>query len=171
MSVFISWAGKDTASYRIAVLLKEFIPQVIQKTDCFISDDIQAGTVWLNRLLAELQNRNIGLVCVTRDNQNSRWLNFEAGAIWKNVGDVSRVCPVLIDLSPKDVSQPLSSFQTKTLKREDVLSICEMVNKDKGDRSLTKEALNRAFGVWWPEFEKALSTGITGPIPQAGASE
>ena len=116
MSVFISWSGKDTASYWVAVLLKEFIPKVIQRTDCFISTETQAGTPWLETIFKELKSRKIGLVCVTRDNLKSPWLNFEAGAIANNVGQ-TRMCPVLIDLSPADVPPPLSSFPDEIAKQ------------------------------------------------------
>jgi TIR domain. len=143
MSVFISWSGKDTASYRVAVLLKEFIPKVIQKTDCFISTDTQAGTPWVETIFKELQSRNIGLVCVTRDNLKSPWLNFEAGALAKNVG-VTRMCPILVDLTTSDVPPPLSSFQMKSLKKEDIFSICEMVNSGRGDQALSKRVFEKS---------------------------
>jgi hypothetical protein len=159
MSVFISWSGKDTASYRVAVLLKEFIPKVIQRTDCFLSTDTQAGTPWADNIFKELQSRNIGLVCVTRENLTSPWLNFEAGAIAKNVG-VARMCPVLVNLPASDVPPPLSSFQMKSLKKEDVLSICKMVNSEKGDQELTREALEDAFEARWEEFEKGLAEAL-----------
>jgi TIR domain len=159
MSVFISWSGKDTASYRIAVLLKEFIPKLIQKTDCFISSDMQAGTVWDDIIFKELEKRNIGLVCITRENLNSPWLNFEAGAIAKNVG-VARMCPVLVDLPDSEVPPPLSSFQMKSLKKADVLAICEVINSNRGEQALSKEELNDAFEARWQEFENALPEAL-----------
>jgi hypothetical protein len=159
MSVFISWSGKDPASYRVAVLLKEFIPKVIQRTDCFVSTDTQAGAPWADIIFKELQSRNIGLVCVTRENLTSPWLNFEAGAIAKNVG-VARMCPVLVNLPASDVPPPLSSFQMKSLKKEDVLSICKMVNSERGDQELTREALEDAFEARWEEFEKDLTEAL-----------
>jgi TIR domain len=166
MSVFISWSGRETASYSVAILLKEFIPKVIQRTDCFISTETQAGTPWVETIFKELQSRNIGLVCVTRDNLKSPWLNFEAGAIAKNVG-VARMCPVLIDLSPADVPPPLSSFQMKSLKREDVLAIFEMINNSRGDQALSKEELKDAFGARWDEFDSKLSEVLKSSKPSS----
>jgi TIR domain-containing protein len=145
------------SSHRVALLLKDFIPKVIQRTNCFVSSaDIQAGEMWQKILFEELENRNIGLVCVTRANLESRWLNFEAGAIAKKVVETAKLCPVLIDLPKSDLPLPLSSFQMKLLEKNDVLAICEMINAN-GDQPLSEKGLHHAFRVQWQEFEKAFS--------------
>lgn len=58
----------------------------------------------------------IGLICLTEENKNKPWILFEAGALNKGLSS-NRVCPILADLEPKDVDEPLSKFQlTKMLK-------------------------------------------------------
>src|SRR5260221_10978188 len=66
------------------------------------------------------------------------------------------MCPVLIDLSTADVPLLLSSFQMKSIEREDVLAICEMINSAKGEQALTEGELDDAFNVRWSDFEKRL---------------
>ena len=73
--------------------------------------DIEPGARWSNAIAEELDAISIGIVCVTRENQSSPWLNFEAGALAKRLIDQARVVPLLIDLTPSDVLQPLGQFQ------------------------------------------------------------
>ena len=44
----------------------------------------------------------------------------------------------------------------KSLNREDVLAICEMINGNGDDKPLPKETLEDAFNARWPDFEKSL---------------
>ena len=49
---------------------------------------------------------------MTRENLNTPWLLFEAGALAKSMQD-GRVVPLLLDLDFKEISGPLSQFQAK----------------------------------------------------------
>jgi hypothetical protein len=157
VSVFISWSGENSASRRVAEILKKYIQRIIQGTSCYVSTETEAGQVWVDTLFTELQGRNIGLLCVTRDNYQKPWINFEAGALAKNYGK-SRVCPILIDLKTSDVP-PLSAFQMKTLEKSDVFSILEMLNQNRGNPLILAD-LEEAFDVRWPEFERELKEAI-----------
>lgn len=65
----------------------------------FVSDaDIEAGARGLDDIKDELDGTRFAIVVVTRDNQNAPWLNFEAGAISKQLsGSINRVAPCLVD--------------------------------------------------------------------------
>lgn len=56
-----------------------------------------------------------GLIIVTGENQNSSWINFEAGAISKSVEAETRVIPLLVDLRIAQLAGPLSQFQAREL--------------------------------------------------------
>ena len=71
---------------------------------------IPAGTRWANEVAGELEASDFGIICVSRSNLDSPWLNFEAGALGKKL-DHARVCPYLIDLEPTDIDGPLTQFQ------------------------------------------------------------
>src|SRR5687768_7768976 len=110
MRVFISWSGKNSLSHEVALLLRDWIPKVIQRAECFVSShDIEAGSLWLNDIMENLATSKVAIVCLTRSNVDKRWLHFEAGAIGAKL-DVGYVCPLLINLKESDVSFPLSSF-------------------------------------------------------------
>jgi hypothetical protein len=60
-------------------------------------NNIDGGARWNDKIAKALEETDFGIVCVTRENQSSAWLNFEAGAVAKKVGQ-ARVIPLLIDL-------------------------------------------------------------------------
>ena len=80
MKVFISWSGDQ--SKKIAQLFRDWLPTVIQAIEPFVSsEDIEKGARWNTDIAQELKESSFGLICVTKDNLNSQWLNFEAGAL------------------------------------------------------------------------------------------
>ena len=118
MKVFISWSG-DT-SFEVAKILKEWIPCVIQDVQpYFSSEDIDKGARWSTDIAKELESASFGILCVTKDNLESQWLNFEAGALSKAI-DKSKVCPLLFRLKPSDISDsPILQFQMANVEKND----------------------------------------------------
>lgn len=163
MSVFISWSGRGSHSHRVAILLKEWLPKVLQKLPCFLSShDIEAGAAWIKVLFEQLEQSNVGVICLTRSTLAKPWILFEAGALAKKI-EASRLCPLLIDLNPSDVEFPLAAFQLKTIAREDVRSLLAMINKSREGITLTDEELAEVFDLRWPQFEKSLSAILKEP--------
>ena len=86
MGVFISWSGKNTKSYRVAVTLRDWLQQVVQGCSPWVStQDIDAGERWGTELFTQLDKHSVGIICVTKENQAEPWLNFEAGALSKQL--------------------------------------------------------------------------------------
>ncbi len=119
------------------------------------SEDIDKGQRWAAEVGEKLGDLGQGVLCVTRENANQPWLNFEAGALAKSLGD-SCVRPVLFDIRPSDLTGPLSLFQATVLRdRGDMLKFIESVNKACA-APLNAERLRRAFERSWPDFEKRI---------------
>jgi TIR domain-containing protein len=154
--VFIGWSEKNTRSHKVAVLLKSWLPKVIQKLHCFVSShDIEAGATWIKELFARLDECDVGILCVTQRSISRPWMFFEAGALAKKLEE-SRVCPLLIDVQPSDVQFPLAAFQLKTTSKEDIRSLIDMINRTRGDEALTTDELSEVFEFRWPLFESEL---------------
>src|SRR5258708_7792508 len=101
MKVFISWSGG--LSKRIAELLKNWLPEVLQNVEPWVSsEDIEKGTVWFGELSKRLDEISVGIICVTQENMNAPWILFEAGALSKG-REQARVCPLVIDLEPPNL--------------------------------------------------------------------
>jgi hypothetical protein len=96
----------------VALALKEWLPDVLQNVSVWISEhDIDAGSRWSHKLAQALEESRIGIICLTPENQGSRWLQFEAGALSKSLEGESRLIPYLIDMSVSDVEPPLAQFK------------------------------------------------------------
>lgn len=64
MKVFISWSGD--LSKRIAIALKEWIPNVLQSAEPYVSsEDIDKGSRWSTDIAKELADSTYGILCVT----------------------------------------------------------------------------------------------------------
>jgi hypothetical protein len=101
--IFISWSGKTSNS--VALVLKDWLEDVIQDLDCFVSTHLEKGQPWAVTLAKELAGSKYGISCVTRSNKSEQWLNYEAGAISNQVE--ARVSPFLINMKTSDIEVPL----------------------------------------------------------------
>jgi hypothetical protein len=164
VNLFISWSG--TRSQLVAEALREHLPFVINELDIFVSMDIEAGARWQEAVATKLEVTNFGFVIVSKENQDSRWLNFEAGALAKTI-DASRVVPFPVNLSFSEIRQPLGQFQAKELTHDGVLAAVEMIN-DRCEKQLTKEHLGTAFDRFWPDIERVVQQARDLELP-AGA--
>jgi TIR domain len=172
MQVFICWSGK--ASHKIAEALKTFLEDTIQDVKPFLSSEsIQKGGRWLAEISGRLSECNFGILCLTKDNLDSRWLLFEAGALSKNSTD-GRVSALLTGIQASDVESPLSQFQHTGADSTDVFKLLQTINTllPEANRR-TESQLKRSFEKSWPDFEKELDAAakMKGPSPAAPARD
>ena len=156
MRVFLSWSGE--VSHKVACVLKEWLPSVIQSIRPYVSSqDIDKGARWSTDIAKELHESTFGILCVTRENLEAPWINFEAGALSKTI-DKASVAPFLFDIKRSEVQGPLLQFQSTINERDDVYKLIVSLNNAMPDGEKLEEApLRKSFEVWWPELEKALS--------------
>ncbi len=162
MKLFISWSGDRSKS--LALALKEWLPLVLHYVDPWLSEaDIEAGQRWADAVAKELEASNFGVLCVTKENLNSPWVLFEAGALAKSL-DGSRVTPLLLDIDFREVSGPLAQFQAKKLEKKGVLELVHSLNQSAA-QPIPDERYKQLFEALWPELEKKVSA-----IPKAAPS-
>src|SRR5579862_4475354 len=105
MRVFISWSGET--SRRVAEAVHAWLPNALQFVEpYFTPSDIDKGAAWQAEISKELKQSRVCIIVLTRDNLDSPWIMFEAGAISTTI-EKSRVCPLLLDINPTDVEGPL----------------------------------------------------------------
>jgi hypothetical protein len=154
MRIFISWSGN--ASRAVAVSLREWLPSVLQVVEAYVSsEDIEKGARWSAEIAQQLNDTSFGVICVTKDNVGSPWLNFEAGALSKSV-DTSRVSPFLLDMRPADLVGPLSQFQATLPQLEDVTRLLRSINSST-ERPVNEARLTKSVEMWWPALEEQLN--------------
>lgn len=93
---------------------------------------------------------------MTPENQTSTWINFEAGALSKQV-EGGYVVPFLIGMKTTDLISPLSQFQAVIgNSKDDVQKLLFEINEISGGLAIPRERLERAFQRSWPEFENSI---------------
>jgi hypothetical protein len=154
MDVFISWSGVRSGA--AAKALSEWLPMVINALKPWLSsDDIKQGTRWAVDLASKLSDVKAGIICLTPSNLHKDWILFEAGALSKTLKD-TYVCPLLIDLTPNDVTGPLAQFQATEANKKSFLRLMKTLNEAVPDGALKDKHLEEAFETWWPKLENKL---------------
>jgi TIR domain-containing protein len=166
--VFISWSGE--ASKRIATALVAFLKRVIQTAEpVFSARSIRAGRRWAVDLPQQLQSCDLGIICLTKDNLEAHWLLFEAGALGKSL-EMARVIPYLVDVSVRELPEPLRQFQAKRATQQDTLDLVESVNAavaEKCGQSWRQEdyILQDTVAGHWSDFESKVDKARERIVP------
>jgi hypothetical protein len=165
MGVFLCWSGENSRSHQIAKILDKRIPEILQTADTFLSSaDIPPGTHWMDELMRAINNNSFGILCITPENKEYPWLHFEAGALWRGGEKDRRVCPLLYDLRPAQISGPLSQLQGKELlNRDEFFEVVKAVNQYGALHKIEDESRLRGyFDRVWPDIQNDLSN-VTKP--------
>jgi len=162
MRIFASWSGK--ASRDIAILLKDWIPNVLQDVEVYVSSqDIAKGERWLNNVNSNLQDHNFGISIITAENYVAPWILFEAGALAKTLS--GRLVPLLCGVDTIAMpNHPLTQFQYVVAPgQEELLRLIQDINSA-SDRPLLDDRLRSTFEKWYPDFSEAYeSIELTSP--------
>lgn len=151
MKVFISWSGP--LSKRLGEAIRDWLPGVLQLvTPYFTPSDIEKGSRWSTDIAKELEDSQVGILCVTQDNLHSDWILFEAGALSKRL-QKSHVCPILFGITNTDLAGPLKQFQTTGFEKSDFHKLLGVINSQLGDQKLPQKTLELVFEKWWPDLE------------------
>ena len=151
MKVFISWSGG--LSKQVAELLGGWIEDVLQGVEKWIStEDIDKGSIWFKDISKELEDTSVGVLCITRENVDSPWVLFEAGALSKGLAQ-NRVCPLLVNLEAKELKPPLSHFNATRPIKEDMRKLVGTINAKNAKSGISPERVKRAFETHWKDFE------------------
>jgi hypothetical protein len=142
-------------SGEIAEQLRDWLPYVVQSIEPYTSsEDIAKGARWGVELARELQDSHYGIICVTPDNINSPWLNFEAGALSRAI-EQDYVSPFLYRIDRTAVTGPLVQFQSTLFEKPDVFRLIKGINSV-SPSPLGEARLERAFDRFWGELRQAI---------------
>ena len=157
--VFISWSGE--LSKDIGEAIRDWLPKVLQSVKpYFTPDDIEKGARWSDEIANELSSSQLGIICLTLENQNSPWILFEAGALSKNIEE-SKVYPILFNFDTTDLSGPLASFQATKFNKEDIKMLLESINNSCNETKIEQKNLDETFEMWWPKLEEKIKDILT----------
>ncbi|MCO8160943.1 toll/interleukin-1 receptor domain-containing protein [Pseudomonas sp. 21LCFQ010] len=167
MQIFISWSG--SRSKAVAEITCEWIKGVLQATEPWIStQNVDRGSLWFTEIVGKLADVTVGIVCLTQDNKDKPWILFESGAMAKGLSG-NRLCTLLVDLKPTDITDPLAQFNHSYPDRDGMFQLVKTLNSCLKDKSLPEKVLNQAFEVYWPSFESRFAQALTDNPPSEAA--
>jgi len=155
MQIYLAWSGKR--SEVIAAAFRDWLPLVFQQLRPFFSpNDIEKGARWAAELASKLEACEVGLVFITPENQDARWLLFEAGALSK-VKTSNVVC---IGFEKVEIKQPLSQFQNITFTREHVTQLIRDIYAWQNSDTPSLEVVIANVEIWWTKLEKGVNDAL-----------
>jgi hypothetical protein len=120
-----------------------------------MSKDIDKGARWNPEISEELSTSKIGIICLTPENLHSDWILFEAGALSKI--KENKVCTLLKDLTPADISHPLAQFQHTLITKDDVRTLLSTINTEL-EHPLSEKTLNGVFEKYWTDLDERIKS-------------
>lgn len=122
--IFLCWSG--ARSRRLADTLAEWLPAALgNKVETSMSTHIEKGAEWFEELLTALDNAACGIMCLTPEAMESRWIHFESGLLARAVterggtpsdgGPTRRLFPLLYGVESGSLVGPLGSYQSTVI--------------------------------------------------------
>lgn len=75
--VFIAWSGDKSKA--VAQVLYQWLPKIIQSLDPWMSEDMEKGKRWDGEISTQLEKSQLGIICLTSENQESPWIISRRG--------------------------------------------------------------------------------------------
>jgi predicted nucleotide-binding protein len=152
VKVFLSWSGQQSRD--AAVLLRDFIPQVLQEVEPWLADgDLQSGQSIGHSINSAIETSDVAIACVTRANMSSTWMNYELGVA---ASSQKPILPVLVNLEPSELVAPLSSHLAIRLDRTGLRDLLLELNRA-AEHPLYSQVLDDVFDINWPRLAPALT--------------
>jgi hypothetical protein len=145
--IFLGWSG--SSSKRLAQALAENLHVVVPTAEPYFSEDVPAGPIWPAQLADGLKQADYGILCLTADNKESPWLNFEAGALWR--AD-KKVCVLRLGVTRRQLRSPISMFVDKAYAQKAVRSICSEI----AGLAQSRQGFQAKFRAAWTQINTAV---------------
>jgi TIR domain len=153
-NVFIAWAGDRSKT--VAAKLASWLPTLIDAVQPWMSEEsLRSGSTWFSEIMRHLTSIEIGIVCLTPENLDARWIHFEAGALANKVSGNKRVIPYLIGLEPAEVTAPLSFFQHRKALEGPTFELVKDINEATGS-TVGATILKKKFEAFWNELDETI---------------
>lgn len=166
--IFISWSLPS--SQRTAAKAYAFFRKLFPTFSFFYSsENISTGQRWYDVISDRLDDCNIGVIVVTKENYLRPWIHYEAGALAKVVTK-ARVMPLLCGVSNRLVADtPLSAFQAADLGKAGIRRIADSIREITGYEQ-DEADFSEHFESLWERYGEALGTVeseeeiVSGPV-------
>jgi hypothetical protein len=153
LEIFLSCSGRRSTG--LAFALNRWLPRVLKNTKPWVYNKIGSGKQWLKALKRKLAQSHVIILCLTPEDRGAPWILFEAGAIWGTPGE-RPVCSLLLDMSHKDLPDPLKPFQAPLFNKDGVKKLILDLNSLCGPKKIKEKKVLESFEENWPLLEVAV---------------
>lgn len=171
MKCFIAWAG-DRGS-ELGKAMKGFLETTLG-CDCFYSpESIDKGKTWFSEVSSELDRSDAAVICLTPETVQSRWMHFEAGAIFarticqipkeKHEEKPEALYTYFLGRNPSIIQDPFKQLQTTISEEADTRKLVEDIASQHG---LDNNTVAGNFGKAWEKLAIVLRSLETPPFQQ-----
>ncbi len=154
VKVFISWSG-DLSGDIAEFMGTLWLPSVLQGVKPYCTfPDFKKGEKWDPDTVNEIENSDIGIICLTEENLASPWILHEYYALSKKLGP--QVSLFVFRSDPTPLTGPLANAAIRFEKSE-FKKLVESINEKcaEGDKK-TPEDLNQAFDDNWNDLDNKI---------------
>lgn len=160
--IFLSWSGDSRV---VAEAFKKLLLNAFYLSDeeVFVSsDNIKLGDDWWGKIKKALQKSQLGLIFVTKNNQERAWLNYEAGVLLNQFNNNQKIISVSTtsDFNEIDQNSPLRPFQfgVGIEKKQEVKKLLIKIVEILKISDFQSKNMIKKFDGLWDEFY----TSVTG---------
>jgi len=151
--LFLSWEGER--SLKIAKILNQLIPEVINVSTLFLSSEIGPGRAWHGDIMKGLRSANFGIAICTPENRDSEWLHHEAGALaMKSENSLQVLC---VGFEPPDnLPAPLREIQAVSLGKAGLKAVLTAINLEILVEDNNKQLFDILYNIAWEKYGEQL---------------
>lgn len=155
-SIFLSWSGDE--SKKIAKKFKDALTYFFgSKIKVFFSqEDIPSGAEWFSKIKEELQLCKLGILCITKENFDSPWINFEAGAM---IACGIKVVPVLFGTSRLAYKSPMDSVNNVAFEKDEFCKFLKNINDDL-ELGMSSDNFEKKARKQYTDFKNSISSSL-----------
>src|SRR5262245_4405337 len=148
LQVFLSWSGERSEC--LARYVYRSLPTIVPGIRVFYSPKIDPGAIWPYVIPAAIRKSHVAILCITHENLSSPWLHFEAGAFWQRPAAADVVCPLLLDVSSKELPGTLQLFESRSFNKRGFKELCQFLGRK---ARIPSNRVGDNFKMVWPGLE------------------
>jgi len=155
MKIFMSWSG--ARSKKMGEFLSNWVPKIFPSAEIFFSPDIPKGEEGFNTINNELGQSDIGIFLFTRENIDSVWMGYEAGAIRHNTNS-GKVLAIFLDEGLSEVNLgPYQYLQHANWDGVEFVKVVRTINELLDNKRLDPEHLELVLEKHLPDYLDVLN--------------
>nr|WP_315184400.1 toll/interleukin-1 receptor domain-containing protein [uncultured Albidiferax sp.] len=156
-AIFISFSGNRSRAF--SRWLYRWLRKAMPGTVAYFADEPHPGVDWLGHILESMAECNWVIACVTEDNVNSAWINFELGLASSGDRDDRYIIILTLGIIPNDLPFPMRLMGAFEFSQERITSVFGVIART---TSFDKSVVEQFVSEHWAEMLNEATPFLTG---------